>query len=421
MPTINQLSPVSQVSGGDQIPIYVPNNGDARRMSVTQLTQYVEDNITPSAENVAYTPAGTGAVSTTVQAKLRTNPYPTDYDTNLDYVAACFALKTDQNFAQNGAIIHRLTDRLFLGDAIENDGAFPNVSQDWLTQYQVAWGLGSGILSSSLGAALTEPVDSSACAFLFGAQSKYFTSAGTSCLGATSIVVNDNTTYSTKAWAFYGEAHRVTSASGPVYVTEIDARTLFASILATPAQQGDIIGLQIGAGCELTSVGQFDCSAAIQVVANPMKWKTGINFMNDSLVTAASAVAMGTAQFLRWYNTSGEVTGAITTTNTSASAFSEMRFMSNGVQFLGSTGQALAYVLTIPNAVNSIAITPAVTGSPVAVSATGSDTNIDVLIAPQGTGVMRVGTFTSNADAPVTGYITIKDAAGNIRKLATIA
>jgi hypothetical protein len=57
----------------------------------------------------------------------------------------------------------------------------------------------------------------------------------------------------------------------------------------------------------------------------------------------------------------------------------------------------------------------------VIVAATGSDTNIDIFIAPQGTGVMRVGTFTSNADAPVTGYITIKDAAGNLRKLATIA
>ncbi len=36
-------------------------------------------------------------------------------------------------------------------------------------------------------------------------------------------------------------------------------------------------------------------------------------------------------------------------------------------------------------------------------------------------GAMAFGTFTSNADAPVTGYITITDAAGNTRKLAVIA
>ena len=42
MPTINQLAGISQVSGGDQLPIYVPNNGDARKVSVTQLLQYFQ-------------------------------------------------------------------------------------------------------------------------------------------------------------------------------------------------------------------------------------------------------------------------------------------------------------------------------------------------------------------------------------------
>lgn len=55
------------------------------------------------------------------------------------------------------------------------------------------------------------------------------------------------------------------------------------------------------------------------------------------------------------------------------------------------------------------------------VSGKGSATNIDVQLTPKGTGNVRFGTFTSNADAPVNGYITIKDAAGNTRKLATIA
>lgn len=35
--------------------------------------------------------------------------------------------------------------------------------------------------------------------------------------------------------------------------------------------------------------------------------------------------------------------------------------------------------------------------------------------------LVRFGTWTSNADAPVNGYITVKDYAGNTRKLATIA
>jgi hypothetical protein len=44
MPTINQLPTVTQVSGGDQLPLFVTNQGDARRCSVTTLIGYVEEN-----------------------------------------------------------------------------------------------------------------------------------------------------------------------------------------------------------------------------------------------------------------------------------------------------------------------------------------------------------------------------------------
>ena len=73
MPTINKLPAVDVVSSGDQIPVYAPNLGDARRMSVGTLSQYIEDNvIVPNnAANVTYDPAGAGAVSRSVQAKLR--------------------------------------------------------------------------------------------------------------------------------------------------------------------------------------------------------------------------------------------------------------------------------------------------------------------------------------------------------------
>jgi hypothetical protein len=60
MPTINQLSPLTQVSGGDQLPIYVPNNGDARRVSISQLLQYFQQTFAaPTVATNLYTP-GTG-------------------------------------------------------------------------------------------------------------------------------------------------------------------------------------------------------------------------------------------------------------------------------------------------------------------------------------------------------------------------
>lgn len=60
MPTINQLSSITQVSGGDQLPIYVPNNGDARKVSVSQLLAYFQTVFAaPTVATNLYTP-GTG-------------------------------------------------------------------------------------------------------------------------------------------------------------------------------------------------------------------------------------------------------------------------------------------------------------------------------------------------------------------------
>jgi hypothetical protein len=42
MTTINQLAGLSQISGGDLLPVYVPNNGDARKVSVSQLLAYFQ-------------------------------------------------------------------------------------------------------------------------------------------------------------------------------------------------------------------------------------------------------------------------------------------------------------------------------------------------------------------------------------------
>lgn len=60
MPTINQLSGISQVSGGDLLPVYVSNNGDARKVSITQLLQYFQQVFAaPTVATNLYTP-GTG-------------------------------------------------------------------------------------------------------------------------------------------------------------------------------------------------------------------------------------------------------------------------------------------------------------------------------------------------------------------------
>lgn len=60
MPQINQLSGLSQLSSGDLLPIYVPNNGDARKVSIGQLLAFFQQQFaSPTLATQLATP-GTG-------------------------------------------------------------------------------------------------------------------------------------------------------------------------------------------------------------------------------------------------------------------------------------------------------------------------------------------------------------------------
>lgn len=60
MPQINQLPILDTASSGDQIPVYSPNNGDARRLSIGALMSFFQQNFaSPALATNIYTP-GTG-------------------------------------------------------------------------------------------------------------------------------------------------------------------------------------------------------------------------------------------------------------------------------------------------------------------------------------------------------------------------
>jgi hypothetical protein len=71
--------------------------------------------------------------------------------------------------------------------------------------------------------------------------------------------------------------------------------------------------------------------------------------------------------------------------------------------------------------VNYITVTGSIAGGPAIMATAGSDTNIDLQLSPAGTGVLRFGTRTAIGAETVTGYITIKDAGGTLRKLAVVS
>jgi hypothetical protein len=60
MPTINQLPVLSTISSGDQLPVYSPNNGDARRTSIGSLLTFFQQSFaSPTLSTNLYVP-GTG-------------------------------------------------------------------------------------------------------------------------------------------------------------------------------------------------------------------------------------------------------------------------------------------------------------------------------------------------------------------------
>lgn len=60
-------------------------------------------------------------------------------------------------------------------------------------------------------------------------------------------------------------------------------------------------------------------------------------------------------------------------------------------------------------------------GSPPVLRAEGSDTNVDLRLVTKGSGVVRFGTHSALSGETVSGYIEVKDNAGNVRKLAVVS
>jgi hypothetical protein len=325
-------------------------------------------------------------------------------------------------FEQNGARINRLNDRLFLGGATINDGLFPNVTQDWFTQFQVSIGVPVGTAVSSIFNAMNSGTTSEtgAVGVLAAIQSKYFASAGTAAIGTASFVVNDNTTLATNAYAIYGEAHKTTSASGSVYACELDTRNTVASITPHPFQQGNVIGLQIASGAEYST--GFDGSAAIQIANNLDKWKVGINFVStaitgtDGVTGTGTAIAFARGHAMRWYNSSGVNVAEIVCNLSTAANGTSIAFSELGLQVLNSAGNAMAYFFPVASAANQVTFTAGAAGTGPLIAAIGSDTNVDLRLDGQGAGRVRFGTYTAGAVAQA-GYIEVKDSGGTIRRL----
>ena len=54
MPTINELTATDTLVASDQVPVYVANNGDARKAAMSVLQAYMQANLTFSESGISY-------------------------------------------------------------------------------------------------------------------------------------------------------------------------------------------------------------------------------------------------------------------------------------------------------------------------------------------------------------------------------
>jgi hypothetical protein len=126
---------------------------------------------------------------------------------------------------------------------------------------------------------------------------------------------------------------------------------------------------------------------------------------------------------MEWYNPSQDVVAKIwAVTGMTAAQSTEVRFGALGIQFLSSGGTS-GYIFNSSGSTlaNWWTLAGAATGNAPTIAAGGTDTNVDLRLAGQGTGAIRFGTHAAVTTETLSGFITIKDAAGNTRKLAVVS
>lgn len=144
----------------------------------------------------------------------------------------------------------------------------------------------------------------------------------------------------------------------------------------------------------------------------------GGRIIGATIGSGGSGYSANTKIYLRPATTVGSLrafnTGA-------ASAELRLRSQNLGVVTLGSEQGTVLTCTPVASTVNQFQMVGSATGTSPELRAIGDDANLDLRLVPKGTGLVRFGTLTVSADAPVNGYIEIKTAGGGTVKLATIA
>jgi hypothetical protein len=426
--TLPAAQPIRTLAGypansGTPARLYVNSDYSIRVMNKNGSSVYSAPAATEryDGELVSFIASGTGAVSTNVQTKLRQFPAASDYATFTDYVNAAV---TNNWYVEYGGVIQRFTDRVFMGDAAKNNGRNEAIQADWLTTFQQSTGRPYGFLQTAQGGMLQGGANIAQNAFVVGSQTATLLD-NYNAVGLVGVGVSNKTTGIGYGYAAYLEAYRMPSTTGGAYGIEVDTVNYAALTGIDPYFQtpGQTIGVQIASGAELSPVGQFDSTAAINIRDNGSKFFRGLVFGatsltgSDGVTGLAESITLAKGHTIQWWGAAGVATSSIYCEATTAAGGLRMRFSDNQLQLREASGGKIVYQMFAPaGSVNYVSNRSSVTGAAVQVLAEGDDTNIDLQLLGKGLGTLSFGTYTAGVVAQA-GYITVKDSGGTVRRL----
>jgi len=236
-------------------------------------------------------------------------------------------------------------------------------------------------------------------------------------------------------WGLYSTVVRAPAGGGGAILgathgIEIDVANMGATVPiypSAPFAAGLTAGAWICSGGEVSvpSAGGVPgiASVGLAIIQNDSqtvptaKFDKGILFHNtaisgtDGATGTGVAVAFATGHSMLWFNNSTQACAEITVTGrTLANNNMRMDFSDSGILFQDRTSGVNAFaIVKVASMVNGINVTGSITGSPVKISAVGTDTNIDLMLEAKGTGFIdfRSKALAGTASASA-GYLPVK-------------
>jgi hypothetical protein len=323
-------------------------------------------------------------------------------------------LPTGHFFANDGARINRLADRLFVGAAVMNDGRRPNVAKDWLSA-EMGW----PVFTAQF--AVVSPVGQVAITGATRTSDLDIAGLGSSEQPAiVGIGYQDRMDgLMSAAYGFYGEGVVKAGASGTAFGQELDAIS-FNIITTIPTPFRTLVGksataqwLASGGG----RTGVHDAWLALGIKANGAAFMAGITFDADSLTGRGAstgegaAINLATRHLVQWWaddGAGGAVASHITSRVSAAAHATGLEFWDDTVAILGGGGRSIAAVSAGGSTpVNYLVLQANNAGTAARLIAGGSDTDVNLALWPKGAGMLDIiGPTTAPASTTPAGYFS---------------